>query len=49
VTSCRSDLQRLPFDFSGDWHAAPDLRRMEKLLEESFSELRNAAAAEEES
>ncbi len=31
------------FGFSGDVHAAPDLRRMEKLLQEGFTELRNAA------
>jgi len=31
------------FGFSGDVHAAPDLRRLEKLLQESFTELRNAA------
>lgn len=30
------------FGFSGDTHAAPDLRRLEKLLQESFSELRDA-------
>jgi diacylglycerol O-acyltransferase / wax synthase len=30
------------FGFSGDVHAAPDLRRMEKLLNESFTELRDA-------
>jgi diacylglycerol O-acyltransferase / wax synthase len=30
------------FGFSGDVHAAPDLKRMEKLLEESFTELRDA-------
>jgi len=30
------------FGFSGDVHAAPDLRRMEKLLQESFKELRDA-------
>ena len=29
--------------FSGDVHAAPDLRRLEKLLQLSFAELRNAA------
>ena len=28
------------FGFSGDTHAAPDLRRLEKLLQESFVELR---------
>jgi len=31
------------FGFSGDAHAAPDLRRMENLLTESFTELREAA------
>jgi len=31
------------FGFSGDVHAAPDLRRLEKILKESFAELRNAA------
>lgn len=30
------------FGFSGDVHAAPDLKRMEKLLETSFVELREA-------
>ena len=30
------------FGFSGDVHAAPDLKRMEKLLKESFTELRDA-------
>lgn len=30
------------FGFSGDVHAAPDLRRLEKLLMVSFTELRNA-------
>jgi hypothetical protein len=30
------------FGFSGDTHAAPDLRRLEKLLLESFVELREA-------
>lgn len=30
------------FGFSGDVHAAPDLRRLEKLLQESFTELRHA-------
>jgi diacylglycerol O-acyltransferase len=30
------------FGFSGDVHAAPDLRRMESLLKESFIELRDA-------
>ena len=30
------------FGFSGDVHAAPDLRRMEKLLQASFAELRSA-------
>ena len=32
------------FGFSGDVHAAPDLRRLEKLLHESFDELRDAAS-----
>ncbi len=31
------------FGFSGDVHAAPDLRRLEKLLEISFNELRESA------
>ncbi|MFZ0733867.1 MAG: wax ester/triacylglycerol synthase family O-acyltransferase [Candidatus Sulfotelmatobacter sp.] len=31
------------FGFSGDAYAAPDLKRMEKLLEASFEELRDAA------
>ena len=30
------------FGFSGDVHAAPDLRKLEKLLSESFTELRTA-------
>jgi diacylglycerol O-acyltransferase len=30
------------FGFSGDVHAAPDLKQMEKLLQESFAELRDA-------
>ena len=30
------------FGFSGDVHAAPDLRRMEDLLRTSFAELRDA-------
>jgi diacylglycerol O-acyltransferase len=30
------------FGFSGDTHAAPDLRRLEKLLQESFGRLRDA-------
>ena len=34
---------RLFFGFSGDVHAAPDLRRLETLLQVSFSELREAA------
>jgi diacylglycerol O-acyltransferase len=34
------------FGFSGDVHAAPDLRRMERLLQESFVELREAAGVE---
>jgi len=33
------------FGFSGYAHAAPDLRRMEKLLKASFTELREAALA----
>ena len=33
------------FGFSGDMHAAPDLKRMEKLLKASFMELREAAGA----
>jgi len=32
------------FGFSGDTHAAPDLRRLEKLLQECFVELRDAVA-----
>jgi diacylglycerol O-acyltransferase len=31
------------FGFSGDVHAAPDLKKMEKLLDASFTELRDAA------
>jgi diacylglycerol O-acyltransferase len=31
------------FGFTGDVHAAPDLRRLEKLLKASFSELKQAA------
>ena len=31
------------FGFSGDVHAAPDLRRLEELLKLSFKELREAA------
>jgi len=34
---------RLYFGFSGDVHAAPDLRRLEDLLGASFTELRDAA------
>ncbi|HZP64565.1 MAG TPA: wax ester/triacylglycerol synthase family O-acyltransferase [Terriglobales bacterium] len=34
---------KLYFGFSGDVHAAPDLRRLEKLLQLSFAELREAA------
>lgn len=34
------------FGFSGDIHAAPDLRRLEKLLQESFTELRQAVGIE---
>lgn len=30
------------FGFSGDVHAAPDLKRMEQLLQVSFAELRGA-------
>jgi diacylglycerol O-acyltransferase len=33
---------RVYFGFSGDVHAAPDLRRFETLLQESFKELREA-------
>ncbi len=33
------------FGFSGDVHAAPDLRRLETLLRASFTELREAAGA----
>jgi len=33
------------FGFSGDVHAAPDLRRLETLLKDSFRELREAALA----
>jgi diacylglycerol O-acyltransferase len=33
---------RIYFGFSGDVHAAPDLKRMEKLLQISFTELREA-------
>ena len=32
------------FGFSGDVHAAPDLRRLERLLKLSFTELRDAAS-----
>jgi len=35
------------FGFSGDVHAAPDLARLEKLLHESFHELRDAATHKE--
>jgi diacylglycerol O-acyltransferase / wax synthase len=35
---------RIYFGFSGDVHAAPDLKRMEKLLQLSFTELREAVA-----
>ena len=31
------------FGFSGDVHAAPDLKKLEKFLKESFTELRDAA------
>jgi diacylglycerol O-acyltransferase / wax synthase len=34
---------RLYFGFSGDVHAAPDLRRLEQFLQSSFIELRDAA------
>ena len=34
------------FGFSGDKHAAPDLRRLEEFLEVSFAELREAAGLE---
>lgn len=34
------------FGFSGDVHAAPDLRKLEKLLQESFAELRQAVGIE---
>jgi hypothetical protein len=34
------------FGFSGDVHAAPDLRRLEKLLMTSFTELRAAVGIE---
>ncbi|HXZ42411.1 MAG TPA: wax ester/triacylglycerol synthase family O-acyltransferase [Terriglobales bacterium] len=34
---------KLYFGFSGDTHAAPDLRRLEALLKTSFTELRDAA------
>jgi len=34
---------KLYFGFSGDVHAAPDLRRLETLLKASFTELRDAA------
>ena len=34
------------FGFSGDVHAAPDLRRLEELLQESFTELRHAVGIE---
>ena len=33
------------FGFSGDVHAAPDLGRLEKLLKQNFTELRDAAGA----
>jgi len=36
---------RLYFGFSGDVHAAPDLQRLETLLQVSFTELREAAGA----
>src|SRR5208283_5434230 len=34
------------FGFTGDVHAAPDLERLEKFVDESFAELRDAAVAE---
>jgi hypothetical protein len=33
------------FGFTGDVHAAPDLKRLEKFVDESFAELRAGAAA----
>jgi diacylglycerol O-acyltransferase len=35
---------KVNFGFSGDVHAAPDLGRLEKFLQESFTELRDAAS-----
>jgi diacylglycerol O-acyltransferase len=34
------------FGFSGDTHAAPDLRRLEKLLQECFEEMRSAVGVQ---
>src|SRR5271167_666623 len=34
------------FGFTGDVHAAPDLERLEKFVDESFAELRDVAVAE---
>lgn len=34
------------FGFSGDTHAAPDLRQLEKFLQQSFGELRDALQIE---
>jgi diacylglycerol O-acyltransferase len=36
------------FGFSGDVHAAPDLRRLEEFLKESFTELRDAVKPRQE-
>jgi len=36
------------FGFSGDVHAAPDLRRLEEFLKESFTELRDAVKPKQE-
>jgi hypothetical protein len=36
------------FGFSGDVHAAPDLRRLEEFLKVSFAELRNAVSPRQE-
>ena len=33
------------FGFTGDVHAAPDLKRLEKFVDESFAELRTGAGA----
>jgi diacylglycerol O-acyltransferase len=38
---------RVFFGFSGDVHAAPDLRRLEKLLQTSFKELRDAVSTKQ--